>query len=246
MSNLKLCGTLDPLLSEAQRIADRRTKALETIHQTEVALSEAERDLVAARERQSREEFEAAQTDGGLAVASKGTQRAVAEAELLVKSIGLRHRGLQPKLGQFNEKLLEVWERIEAHIETVLEKQVSDVSSEFDAAIENLISVTQKAIVLHRHGREQLSKDFFRLHGLGALSVFNPIRVLPGVFSGKPTEVPSSALRAGMLHWRDRLLGPVREHWDGPEARALDGEIRAMRDRVAPLSAVVAALRPKQ
>jgi hypothetical protein len=239
---------LDGLLAEAQRIAEQRAKALELIHQTEAALLAAEHDLTASQERQAQEEFEAAQADGGLAVASRETQQTVAKGELLVKSVGFRLRGLQPKLGTINEALLRAWEGVEAHIDAALAQQVSDLSDEFDAAVENLISVAWKAIVIRKHAPRQLeSRGAFGIDGVFSLSVFNPLRTLAAMFVYKPSEVPGSGLHNGMVNWRGLLLGKLKDNWDAsPEARALDGEMRAAEDRVAPISAVVAALRSKR
>lgn len=142
---------LKVLLAEAGGAIDERAKLLATIAQGQTTLTEAQQELSAAKKRQVAEEYEAAQTEGGLAIATAATERAVADAALKVKSAQLRLKGLETGRARTDAALLEAWRRIEGWRNQFVEARVAEVQAEFGAAISGFFSLLcrVKALSLH-------------------------------------------------------------------------------------------------
>jgi len=148
MFNLKPNDPLDSLMSGAKTIVTERGRLLETIGKAETRLREAEAEVAGARERVTNEEFEAAQREGGLAIASKATQQALAEADLNAKSARLRLEGLRAGLNPIKERLEITWKALERYRDEFILDKVETASQEFDEVLKALIHAIFKARAL--------------------------------------------------------------------------------------------------
>lgn len=129
------------LLTEGRSLMTERAERLVILRSEQDALTTAQAEVDEARNRAAGEEFEAAQEDGGLAIASRATLQLVADLELRVKSIQFRIAGKQKQIREVEERLLEVWRDLEATHTEARELKVSEVSSAFDECIAKLQSL---------------------------------------------------------------------------------------------------------
>ena len=231
----KLVDPLDRVFSEAERIVAVRANLLTEIQKTEASLLTAEDDLSAVKRRASSEEFEAAQKPDGLALASDETQREATKAELKAKTIRLRLQGLQSQAGPIDAALLRAWADVESHFDAMLQERISDLSGEFDAAVDRLISLTCQALPLGKHALRRLGGIDLWHTRFQNLQVFNPLRLHGGSIAG------------GLIKDGGKMRGALNNCWDQtPEARSLNEELLATEERLAPVAAIVKTLRPKR
>jgi len=227
MFNLGLSDPLDKPLSEAQGIAAERAKILEAIQGEESNLSGLEEKLAAARGVVTSEEFAAAQVEGGLAIASKAAQQAVAEAELRVKSAKFRLQGLRNKLSESEKKLLSVWRELEEHRDEFLRRQIAELDRQFDAEVEAVIHLLSRAKVLRRYctARHEEKYNFHFRWGQEA-NFPNPIGRNGNFIRGDMFRI------GGKNH-------SMNNHWaDDPDAVQLNSKIEAILESMAPIGSI--------
>jgi hypothetical protein len=221
---MKPSDPLDALIKQAEGILGERAQLLETIARAETRLGELEAELTAARERISREEFENAQKEGGLAVASKAAQQVLAEAELKAKSARFRLQGLRTGLVPIEERLTAAWRAVETCRDDFISGKVNAAVQEFDDALKLLVRLIYKARMLGHVWRKwsETEARFHPARGLGRFQAANPYT---GVLWVKPAEF----VRDG-----ERMVDSSQQkRWQAdPEVAALYDAIDAIKQRV--------------
>lgn len=234
----KSSDPLDGLLAGAQSIASKRAEILIAIQNTESRLGEAERELQAARERMAAEECEAAQKEGGLAIASESARQAVVSAELKVKSVRLRLKGFGPQCQAIDRDLLAAWDELEKYREGFMRERAYELSQQFTSLLETILSWFGRMLALRQHCRNQETAD--RLHcdlsGLHRITLFNPMSM-----DAKGPIISNAVIdRAG------KRTGSLWDLWErDPEGQNLDRLIGQVESLIAPIGAIAKEIRAK-
>lgn len=224
MFNLKPSDPLDGLIKQTEAILGERAQLLEMIARAETRLAESEAELTAARERIGREEFENAQKEGGLAIASKAAQQVLAEAELKTKSARFRLQGLRAGSASIEERLAAAWRDVEAYRDDFRLGKINAAVQEFDDALKLLVRLIHKARMLSRVGHKwsKINPPHHPAAGLTRLRAENPYT---GTLWVNPPEFVSNGKR--MVNNRKQ------DHWRAdPEVAALYDAIDAVNQRV--------------
>lgn len=237
MFNSRSNEPLDKLLSDAQGIMFEREEFLAGVQKTETKIAECEQELQAARERIAAEEFQAAQKEGGLAIASKAAEQALAEAELKIKSARLRLRGLLGQRERIEARLVAAWDRLEAHRDDFIRQKVAELRAQFDAMIEAVLGwLWRLHALLPYAGAQQGEKYGCRPSGDHLICLFNPIGTGNGL-----------VIKDGMFvrfHGKD---GTIWKTWQqDAEASKLNEAIRTMNERISPIEAIAKQIRPNK
>jgi hypothetical protein len=230
--------SLGELLENAQKLVAKRNNVIESIQAAESILAEANEQIGATKERVAAEEFEAAQKEGGLAIASKAAQAGVAEAELKAKSCRLRLQGLQAQREKIEADLVPAWEKLKVFRDDFFLQSASELSEQFQAAVDSFRGLICKALALRHHaGAHSREKYGFHLGWITQMLLFNPI-----AGSGE-----RSSIRIGIFSDGRGKTWDLGQDWGkDPEAGGLDLAIQSIDDRIAPIGAVMAEVRPKQ
>jgi hypothetical protein len=227
MFNLKSSDPLDGLLAAAEGIISERAALLETIAKAETRLGEAEAGLAVAEERVAGEEFEAAQKEGGLAVASKAAQQALAEAELKTKSARFRLQGLQPGLKPIDERLLAAWASVQKYRQDFIRDKIETLSEEFDETLKALVRLVCKARIFRSARLKFRPRGFF--HPGAALARFWISNPLAG----------STYIDGQFVRDADRMRDSIQHPEMDPEALALRDTLQGVEERVMRLGAAL-------
>jgi hypothetical protein len=228
VNDLKSSDLPDNLLSEAQSIAAERAEILEAIQREEIELSGLQEKLATARGVVSAEEFEAAQTPGGLAIASKTAQQAVADGGLRVKSVGFRLRGLRDKLAGTEKELLHTWQKLERYRDDFLHQRIAEMQRQFDAEVEAALRLLFKARVLRKYCGANHGKAYNFHFSWGAESCFH-----------NPLAQSGNLIRADLFRLGGKV-GSIDNHWaDDPAAAQLNSEIEALLGAMEPIGSIV-------
>jgi hypothetical protein len=224
MFNLKPSDPLDGLIKQTEAILGERSQLLETIARAETRLGEAEAELTAARERVSREEFENAQKEGGLAIASEAAQQVLVEAELKTKSARFRLQGLRAGSVLIEERLAAAWSAVESYRADFRSGKINAAAQEFDDALKLLVRLIHKARMLSRVGHKW-SKIKAPFHPMIALESFQ---------AGNPYTGVSWARPGGVVKDGERMVNTKKaDRWRAePEVAALYDAIDAINQRV--------------
>lgn len=229
MFGSKSNSPMDKILDDAQAIVAERAKLLESIQVAESRLAEANERIRAAGERVAAEEFEAAQREGGLAIASKAAQQGVAEAELKAKSARLKLQGLRSQREKIAADLVPACEALTAYRDEVFRQRAAEVSDEFDAAIDKVRSLICTALALAHHAGGGFGERYgYRVFWFQTL-VFNPLL-------GKKTRIGQGIFQDQVGNARD-----LDKEWRrDPKASDVYEAIKRIDDQIAPIAAVVA------
>ena len=212
---------LDGLIKQAEGILGERVQLLEVIARAETRLAESEAKLTAARERIGREEFESAQEEGGLAIASKAAQQVLAEAELKTKSARFRAQGLRAGLAAIEERLAAAWNAVGRYRDDFISDKMQTANEEFERLLKALVRLIYK---VHSLGEfpEQWRKTFGKC---------SPRSILGHFFAGNPytgiTRIDRQLIREG-----DKITTGDHSWPADPEAAALYDAIDAVNQRV--------------
>jgi hypothetical protein len=172
---------IDPfkeLLTKARGIASERTKILNAIHENEARLAEGNQALASAQARIAEEEFQAAQSADGIAVASAAALQAVADAQLKVKSYTLRLLGLRTKRHGLDEALTAVAAELDDFRQQFLAGQIAKLRDQFDDAIEGVIRLFVKTEAIFVQCRTNEVRDklqFVPYASIHRTSLRNPL-----------------------------------------------------------------------
>jgi len=123
-----------------------RDKILQAIHGLQPEVEQAKAACETARAAVETEEYEAAQT--GLAVASEGSNKALRKAELNLKSLTLRMRGLETKLSAANEQVVAAWGELQAAVLAFRNAQIEEYQAEFQATAAAFVALLRKGYAL--------------------------------------------------------------------------------------------------
>jgi len=234
----KSTDPLDELLNNAQAIVAERNKMLEAIQATESKLAEANEDLRAAGERVAAEEFEAAQQEGGQAIASKATQQSLAEAELKAKSARLKLQGLRTQQEKIEADLFSAWERLQAVRDAFLQERAAELSEQADRAIVSIRGVICRALAFRRCAGGHFAEKYG--HAMARMInsfVSNASSVIQG---------HRCSIQGGIFTDADGSKWALTGHWDrDAEALGLCEAIQGIDDRISPIGAVMSEVRPK-
>ncbi|MCX7015285.1 MAG: hypothetical protein NTW86_22475 [Candidatus Sumerlaeota bacterium] len=226
----------DELLDAAQAIVAEREKVLGDILAAESNVADADGQVLAAGARVASEEYAAAQEAGGLAVASKGALAAVAAADLAAKSCRLRLQGLRTKRAGIEADLGPAWERLEGFRDDVFRQRAAELSEQFNAVVDSFRGLICKASALRRHaGGHRGERYGYHIGAFNQMLLFNPI------------TNNGSAIRGAIFSGPDGKNWSLDQHWDRDlGAASLDAAIQSIDDRISPIGAVVALVRPEK
>jgi hypothetical protein len=213
---------LEPLIREAMEAERERRRILGLIEQAQARQAEAEQDLRTASSRQIQEEYEAAQTEGGLAIASDETLAAVADAELRIKTANLRRQKLMADLTAANGRITAAWEAAQAAVMVDLRQAADEIGKEFDAIVWRTITLLRKSVMLLRH-----RTDRPQFNNTPGMVLYNPWASEKGVF----IDCRLASFSDGSTSLEDWKVDA--------EACALDEAIRGTKDRIAPIGELV-------
>ncbi len=229
MFGSKPVDAFEKLLSKARAVLSERGKVLEGIRENESKLAAAENTLGAARTRVQKEEFDAAQSEGGLAIASRAASQAVEHAVLAARSIRLRLKGLRDKLAQVEEELSAARLALDQCEEEFLAGKLAEITAQFDEQIDSVIRMLSRVFVLRGHC------------GPGFVNKYN---FAPSLFEFRMHNLarPSGpVINQALFRDRDgKLRSFDKDRLDDPEASQLNGELQAMKDRIAEIGAEAA------
>ncbi|HEY1206602.1 MAG: hypothetical protein ABSH46_08865 [Bryobacteraceae bacterium] len=213
-------NTASSQAEELRALLDRASKAIEekrrvagAIQALESQIAQAQERLQTATNRKEAEEFEAAQREGGAAVASDAVCKAVSEAELSLKTLQLKLRGVRPKAAEPAARIAAIAEEHAKLRTEVHQRQVDELRAAFTAACGQIKSLICQGLALSHHlsSGEPASLGFYPVR-LAETVVADPFGMRPllnGLF-----------LREGA-----QLFDLSKEWHNDPAAAALDREL---------------------
>lgn len=166
-------------VSKAEGMIAERARLLDEIRRAAENLAALDSDVAAARQRVADEEFQAAQTEGGLAVASKAVLHGLAELELRAKSVRLRVQGLQAKVAGVNEQIRSAYAEIDALRREFVDRRSSDLSAQFDAAVDHFLGLLAQAFILAHATAFPRDKRHWLYMQAARLFLVNPLESVP-------------------------------------------------------------------
>jgi len=224
MLNLKSKAPLDALVAEVEKVLSERADVLTMIAKAEAKQSECQAELAAARERIAHEEYQAAQVEGGLAVASKAAQQRLAEAELQSKSARFRVQGNRDRVGAIEQRLMAAWAAVLKYREDFMLGKIQALSDQFDAVLGDLVRLVWKTRAFYG--------GWPRFRGT---TFVNPIPALAGFLMGNPFT-KRVYIQGEFVQHDGRLVSSSRHLELSSEGSALRDELQTLKERVTGLA----------
>jgi len=224
MLSLKSKDPLDALVAEVEKVLSERADVLAVIAKAEAKQSECEAELAAARERIAHEEYQAAQVEGGLAVASKAAQQRLAEAELQSKSARFRIRGVRDRMGAIEQRLMAAWAAVLRYRQEFTLGKIEALGQDWDEALTGLVRLVCKARALQFFIPRALPRGLF--HPASALAQI----IVPNPFT-RQWYIQGEFIRNG-----ERMVSSKHHLELSPEGSALHDELQTLKERITGLA----------